>query len=168
LSHEDEWKTFSLYDAFDYYNFKYGSTTHMTLIFNIFVFYTLFNQVNCIILDDSLNTCVRINKSLLFILVTLCEMFIQVLIVEFGAGIFHCVIGGLSFSQWRICILLSLTTFIFNFGIKFIPIEKKIDKYLEKKDIKKEINNINNIELELGGIDIDDNKKIDENFINNK
>ena len=167
-SNEDEWKTFSLYDAFDYYNFQYGSTTHMTLIFNIFVFYTLFNQINCRILDDSLNTCVRINKSLMFILVTLCEMFIQVLIVEFGAGIFHCVIGGLSFSQWRICILLSLTTFIFNFGIKFIPIEKKIDKYLEKKDIKKEINNINNIELELGGIDIDDNKKIDENFINNK
>ena len=151
---QDEWETFSLYDAFDYYNFEYGSTTHMTLIFNIFVIYTLFNQINCRIIDDSLNICSRINKGLMFILVTSCEMFIQILIVEFGSGIFHCVSGGLSYSQWRMCVILSLTTFIVNFAIKFIPIDKKIDKYLEKKQMEKSINKIENIELEMGEIGI--------------
>ena len=124
----------------------------MTLIFNIFVVYTLFNQINCRIIDDSINICSRINKGLMFILVTSCELLIQILIVQFGSGIFHCVSGGLSYSQWRICILFSLTTFIVNFTIKFIPVDKKIDKYLEKKQMEKNINKIGNIELEMGEI----------------
>jgi hypothetical protein len=166
-SNEEEWKTFSLYDAFDYYNFEYGSTTHMTMIYNIFVFYTLFNQINCRIINDSLNICSRINKSFMFIFVTLFEMLIQILIIEFGSGIFHCVYKGLSFYQWRICFLFSMTTFFFNFGFKFIPLEKLINKYLEKKELQKEINNVQEIELEMemGEIVNNDNKKIDENLI---
>ena len=109
---QSEWETFSLYDSFDYYNFQYGSTTHMTLIFNIFVFYTLFNQINCRIINDSLNIFSRINKGLMFCLVTLCEMLIQILIIEFGSGIFHCVSGGLSYKQWEICLLFSFSTLI--------------------------------------------------------
>ena len=50
--------------------------------------------------------------------------------------------------------ILSLTTFIVNFAIKFIPIDKKIDKYLEKKQMEKSINKIENIELEMGEIGI--------------
>ena len=89
------------------------------------------------------------------------------LIIEFGSGIFHCVYKGLSFYQWRICFLFSMTTFFFNFGIKFIPLEKLINKYLEKKELQKEINNVRKIELEMemGEIDNNDNKKIDENLI---
>ena len=60
-----------------------------------------------------------------------------------------------------------MTTLFFNFGIKFIPLEKLINKYLEKKELQKEINNVQKIELEMemGEIDNNDNKKIDENLI---
>jgi len=150
------WNDFSLYDSFDYYNFEYGSTTHMTLIFNIFVIYTLFNQFNCRIIDDSKNICTRINKGIMFIIVTSCELIIQILIVQFGYGIFHCVKGGLSFSQWKISILFSLTTFLFNFIIKFVPLNKVIDSFINKKDLKDEINNLNPLEIELESV-IDDN-----------
>ena len=159
------WGTFSLYDSFDYYNYEYGSTTHMTLIFNIFVIYTLFNQINCRIIDDSINICSRINKGIMFIIVTFCELIIQIFIVQFGYEIFHCVKGGLSFSQWKICILFSLTTFIFNFIIKFIPLNKIMEftiKKIRNKDLKKEVNNLNPIEIELeSAIDDteDDSKK---------
>ena len=138
----------------------------MTLIFNIFVFYTLFNQINCRIIDDSINIFSRINKGFMFIIVTLCEMIIQILIVQFGSGIFHCVIGGLSFRQWKVCILLSLTTVIFSFIIKFLPIDKLINYYLEKIESKKGKKYIENIELEMRGIDFEDNKKIEDNLIN--
>ena len=147
------WGNFSLYDSFDYYNFEYGSTTHMTLIFNIFVLYTLFNQINCRILDDSINICSRINKGIMFIIVTSCELVIQILIVQFGFGIFHCVKGGLSFSQWKISILFSLTTFVFNFIIKFVPLNKLNFFSKNRKDIIEEVNNLNPIEIEMNSLD---------------
>ena len=147
------WSNFSLYDSFDYYNFEYGSTTHMTLIFNIFVIYTLFNQINCRILDDSLNICSRINKSIMFIIVTSCELIIQILIVQFGFGIFHCVKGGLSFSQWKISILFSLTTFIFNFIIKFVPLDKLNIFSRNKRDLIEEADKLNPIEMEMKSLD---------------
>ena len=164
-NNKDEWETFSLYDAFDYYNFEYGSTTHMTLIFNVFVFYTLFNQFNCRIIDDSINIFSRINKGIMFILVTLCEMLIQILIVQFGSGIFHCVKGGLSFSQWKLCFLLSMTTFLFSVLIKYISIDKILNKYIDRKS-KKNINSLQNIELEMGELGLEENQEIDSNLIN--
>ena len=163
-SEPSSWNNFSLYDSFDYYNFEYGSTTHMTLIFNIFVLYTLFNQINCRILDDSLNMCTRINKGVLFIIVTSCELIIQIIIVQFGYGIFHCVRGGLSFSQWKISILFSLTTFLFNFIIKFVHLNKFIDSFMNKKDLKTEVNSLNPIEIELESA-LDENENENKTYI---
>jgi hypothetical protein len=65
----------------------------MTFIFNIFVFYTLFNQFNCRVIDDSYNIFARINKVLKFFFVIFGEM-LQFLIVKNGYGVFHCVKGG--------------------------------------------------------------------------
>ena len=160
------WDNFSLYDSFDYYNFEYGSTTHMTLIFNIFVLYTLFNQFNCRIIDDTKNICTRINKGIMFIIVTSFELLIQILIVQFGYGIFHCVHGGLSFSQWKISILFSLTTFLFSFIIKCIPFNKISNCFKKKNDLKTEINNLNPLEIELETvIDEGSNKKYIKKYL---
>lgn len=41
--------------AYKEYSNANGGTVHMSLIFNVFVIYTLFNQVNCRMIDDSLN-----------------------------------------------------------------------------------------------------------------
>ena len=160
-NNENEWENFSLFDAFDYYNYAYGSTTHMTLIFNIFVFYTLFNQFNCRIIDDSKNILTRINKGFMFLVVTLCEMLIQIFIIEFGSGIFHCVDGGLSFMQWLICLLFSLTTFLVNFLTKLVPLEKYLN--FENKD---KINDLSPINLEMEQIE-NSRHSSDDNIKNN-
>ena len=51
----------SLSVAFKEYSNVNGGTVHMTIIFNVFVIYTLFNQINCRMIDDSFNIFKRMN-----------------------------------------------------------------------------------------------------------
>ena len=125
-----------LFDAFNYYEIEHGATTHMTLIFNVFVFYTLFNQLNCRIIDDSFNTFARIKRGLSFIIVTLVEMIIQVLIVQLSKNVFHVAEGGLSLRQWGYCLVFSITTILFDFIIKLIPLQYLIDRLISKKKVE--------------------------------
>ena len=129
LPNFDEWNKASLFEAHDYYLNYYGGTSHMTLVFDIFVIYTLFNQINCRIIDDSFNTFKRIGKSYMFIGVTIIELGIQILLSQVGYKIFHCVHNGLGFVQWGICFAFSISTMLFNFLIKLIPLEKVIDPW---------------------------------------
>ena len=105
----------------------------------------------------------------MFCLVTFCEMCIQVLIVQFGYSVFHCVYSGLSLKQWRLCFIFSSTTFIVSFATKFLPLEKMIDVYLDKKEKEGNANKLApiQIEMELGIEDNQNNQQGDENLINN-
>ena len=105
----------------------------MSFIFNIFVFYTLFNQINCRVIDDSFNIFIRISRSLLFPLICLLEMGLQVIIIFIGKSPFHIVNDGLTGKQWGICIGFSAITFVISFIAKLIPVHVLIDNYLEKK-----------------------------------
>ena len=120
--------------AFKEYMSRNGSTVHMTLIFNVFVFYTLFNQVNCRVINDGFNIFVRINKCILFILITSCEMGLQALLVEFGSYAFHVTKNGLTIRQWLITFGFAATTFVLSLIIKLIPLEKAIQPYLDVEE----------------------------------
>ena len=124
----------SLSVAYKEYSNNNGGSVHMTLIFNVFVIYTLFNQINCRMIDDSFNIFKRMNRSLLFPLITLCEMILQVIIVIFGRNIFHVANRGLTGEQWGICIGFSAITFVVSIICKLIPLEKFIDKLLAPKE----------------------------------
>ena len=110
----------------------------MTLIFNVFVIYTLFNQINCRMIDDSFNIFKRMQKSLLFPLITICELGLQVIIVIFGKNIFHVANRGLTGEQWGICFGFSAITFVVSIIVKLIPLEGPIDNLLKKEDEKPE------------------------------
>ena len=127
-----------LSEAYTEYINSNCATTHMCLIFNIFVFYTLFNQLNCRVIDDSFNIFIRMNRSLLFPLICLLEMLLQVVIIFIGKSPFHIVNDGLTGVQWGICIGFSAITFVVSFIVKLIPIEKLIDKFLHSKDENKD------------------------------
>ncbi len=130
--------------AFNEYISNLGSTSHMTIIFNTFVFYTLFNQINCRVINDQINIFSRIHRCWLFILITGCEMGLQALLVEFGRNAFHCSKGGLTIQQWGMCFLMSSLTFIVSFFSKFIPIPGSKDKDSnEEKEIVINIDNDN-------------------------
>ena len=134
LPNEKEWNSTTLFKAHDHYMNHYGGTTHMTLIFDIFVCYTLFNQINCRIIDDSFNTFKRINKGFLFCIVTSVELVVQILLSQLGYKVFHCVHWGLSPIQWLICLGFSISTMIFNFFFKLIPLQKCIDPYTKGEE----------------------------------
>ena len=116
----------------EYYNSN-GASTHMTILFNVFVYYTLFNQINCRIIDDSFNIFVRMDKSLLFPLICFVEMALQAIIIEFGNEALHVVERGLTGNQWGFSLLFSFLTFIISIIIKIIPFEKAIDIILFRK-----------------------------------
>ena len=129
----------TLAEAYLEYVKSNSATTHMCLIFNIFVFYTLFNQFNCRVIDDSLNIFIRINRSLLFPLICLLEMALQVIIIFVGNSPFHIVSSGLTGKQWGICIGFSAITFVVSIITKFIPVDRLIDNYLDKKAREEEL-----------------------------
>ena len=129
------------------------ATTHMCLIFNIFVFYTLFNQINCRVIDDSFNIFIRITKSLLFPLICLLEMGLQVVIIYIGKAPLHIINDGFTGEQWGICIGFSAITFFVSFIVKLIPLEIFIDKIIapKKEDEDNEIlhNENNNKDIKI-------------------
>ena len=84
----------TLNDAYDEYIDSNCASTHIRIIFNIFIFYTLFNQINFRVIDDSFNIFVRINKSVLFPLICLVEIGLQVVIIYVGKAPFHIVKEG--------------------------------------------------------------------------
>ena len=121
----------------EYYNSN-GASTHMTILFNVFVYYTLFNQINCRVIDDSFNIFIRMNKSLLFPLICFVEMALQAVIIEFGNEALHVVERGLTLNQWGFTLLFSCITFFISIIVKIIPFEKVIDKILDRRQSEKD------------------------------
>ena len=154
----------NLKEAYKEYVNSNCATVHMSLIFNIFVLYTLFNQINCRIIDDSFNIFVRINRSLLFILICLCEIGLQVAIIYVGKSPFHIINEGLTGGQWGICIGFSAITFVVSFLVKLIPIHVFIDKWIESKGEEEEDeDNKENKEI----VKTDNDKEDKENKLSN-
>ena len=124
----------TLSQAYNQYIDANSGTVHMVIIFNIFVFYTLFNQINCRVIDDSFNIFKRIQNSPFFIIITIFEMGLQVLIIFLGSSPFHIVDKGLTGIQWGICIGFSGITFVISIIAKCIPIDTCLDRALSPKE----------------------------------
>jgi magnesium-transporting ATPase (P-type) len=155
--------------AYDEYYSDNANSSHMTIVFNVFVIYTLFNQINCRVIDDSYNIFLRIENNNLFLIITISELALQVIIVELGGDVFKSTERGLTAGQWFICIGFSLITFMASFLIKLIPVHNMIQKLL---DNKKKSNKIANID-DLIGEEKDNNYVIyqrseDGNIANNR
>ena len=132
--------------AYDQYLYSNSSTTHMTIIFNTFVFFTLFNQINCRIIDDSFNIFSRINKSILFIIIISMEICLQIMIIFFGSSALDIVDQGLTGTQWGISLGFSAITFIISIIGKLIPLDYYLDKFLS---VEQEIPNFDPVAPKL-------------------
>ena len=122
--------------AFNEYLSANGSTAHMTIVFNVFVIYTLFNQINARVLDDGFNIFIRLHHNFFFPLITLSELGLQIIIVFFGNEAFKVVEKGLTGNQWGICIGFSAITFVLSAIVKLIPLDKCIQSCLDKSSAK--------------------------------
>mmetsp|Transcript_839 Transcript_839/g.1169 ORF Transcript_839/g.1169 Transcript_839/m.1169 type:complete len:1176 (-) Transcript_839:130-3657(-) len=80
------------------------NSVHYTLIFNTFVWMTLFNEVNCRKLKGEINVFEGILRNPLFCGILVVTAALQALIVEFGTVAFHVSEGGLNGTHWGISI----------------------------------------------------------------
>ena len=125
-----------------------AQTAHMSMVFNVFVVYTLFNQINCRVIDDSFNIFVRIGSNLFFPCVTVGEIILQIILIEFGADAFKCTERGLTGIQWLICVGFSAITFVLSVISKMIPIQKWFENCLGSCNKNNKVANINDLENE--------------------
>ena len=145
------------YDSYIQYN---ANSSHMTIIFNVFVIYTLFNQINCRVIDDNLNIFVRIGNNMFFPVITLGELILQIFLIQFGGDAFKCTERGLTFMQWLICIGFSLVTFLLSIIIKFIPFDVCIQNILDNISRGNKVAGIDDL---LHKSDLTDESKNNEN-----
>ena len=108
----------NLSNAFKLYSQNQGAPVQLTMIFNIFVLYTLFNQINCRVVDGSKNIFARIKNNPLFIFIEIFEFVVQFIIIEFWNIVFKATKNGITCHQWGICIILSSLTLILDFILK--------------------------------------------------
>ena len=131
--------------AYSFYTHNNANSAHMTIIFNVFVVYTLFNQINCRVIDDSLNIFVRIGNNLFFPIITSCELALQIILIEFGQDAFKCTERGITIIQWLICVGFSLISLLLSVIIKFIPVDVFIQRILDNISKGNEVANVDDL-----------------------
>lgn len=90
-----------------------------TLVFNTFVFLQVFNEINCLRIDDSYNVFKNLFNNHTFIIVQLVVIIGQFIIVEFGGVAFGTV--KLNWYQWLVTVLIGLLSLPVGFIIRLIP-----------------------------------------------
>lgn len=113
-----DWDGTELYSK---YEKTYGSSRHMTNVFNIFVILQIFNLINARRIEDEMNVFSGIFKNWMFCGVWIGITISQVIIIEFTSIAFKVSKGGLHGWHWLIAIILGISTWGVAALIKFIP-----------------------------------------------
>ncbi|KAI7884107.1 PMCA-type calcium-translocating P-type ATPase [Lichtheimia hyalospora FSU 10163] len=90
-----------------------------TMVFNMFVFLQIFNEINCRRVDLSLNVFANITNDWIFLLVQLLVILGQFLIVTFGGIAFRTT--PLTFKQWMITIGIGALSLPVGLIIRMVP-----------------------------------------------
>src|SRR6185437_7239133 len=99
--------------------FNYGDDQLQTLIFNTFVFFQIFNEINCRRLDNKLNIFKGIWANQFFMFIFVLMVGGQVLIVSFGKTAFQ--VTSLNGVQWAISLGLGFISIPVGVIIRYIP-----------------------------------------------
>jgi len=151
----------NLSDAHSFFLSKYGSA-HITVIFNVFVLYTVVNQINVRQIDDSYNIFLNIHKNLTFFLLILIELALQVIIIQVGGVAFKVSLKGLDGPQWGICFAFSSIAMLVNVILKPIPLQKGFEALFNCIEKNKPVENEEAGHVELqGNLVVEVNTKVD-------
>jgi hypothetical protein len=101
--------------------YSYSKSRHLTAVFNLFVFFQIFNMICARKINDELNVFTGITENAYFAVVWLMIVVLQVILIQFSGRVFKCHNKGLTTTQWLWTVLPGLLTFFINFALKFIP-----------------------------------------------
>ncbi|KAI9282250.1 PMCA-type calcium-translocating P-type ATPase [Sporodiniella umbellata] len=113
-----------------------------TMVFNVFVFLQVFNELNCRRINDRLNILSGITHDHLFLFIQALVIVSQVLIVQYGGLAFKTV--PLNLSQWLVTIGIGALSIPVGILIRLLP--KRIP-YFWSENNKDEFNHENNYSL---------------------
>ncbi|KAF5260525.1 hypothetical protein FOXYS1_8812 [Fusarium oxysporum] len=94
-----------------------------TIIFNMFVWMQIFNELNCRRLDNKFNVFVGIHRNLFFILINAIMIGLQIGIVFIGGRVFDIDTDGLNGVQWAISILIAAFSLPWGVLVRIFPDE---------------------------------------------
>ena len=99
----------------------YGSSRHLSNVFNIFVVMTIFNIFNARIINDKFNIFKGVFNNPTFCIIFLFISGAQVLIIFVGSHAMKITHGGLHGYHWLIACVLGITTWFTSALFKCIP-----------------------------------------------
>ena len=85
---------------------------HFTMIFNVFVLMTLFNEINCRKIHGEQNVFRGIFTNPIFYGIWIVTFVVQILLVQYGSFAFACV--ALTLEQWMWCFLFGTAVLLWN------------------------------------------------------
>jgi Ca2+ transporting ATPase len=85
---------------------------HFTMIFNVFVLMTLFNEINCRKIHGEKNVFNGIFTNPIFYGIWIVTFVVQILLVQYGSFAFSCV--ELTLEQWMWCFFFGVTVLLWN------------------------------------------------------
>merc|ERR1712071_304229 len=93
---------------------------HYTLIFNVFVWMQLFNEINCRNLNGEFNVFKGFFKIWLFPFVLGSTAVIQVVMIQYGSHALHVHEGGLSLELWIVSVVIGAMSLPVQQAINFL------------------------------------------------
>ena len=103
------------------YEKEFGPSRHYTIVFTVFVMLQFFNMLNARKINDEHNIFAGIGDNTMFLVIWLGIFIVQVWITQFTADVFQVARGGLSMTQWIICLWIGFSSWVVDFAIKFVP-----------------------------------------------
>ena len=100
---------------------------HFTIIFNTFVLFQIFNEVNARKIHGERNVFNGIWRNWIFLVIMLGQVTVQIIIVQFGDVVFST--KGLSLDLWLWCIFLGSTELLVGQLLTLIPVSKLPDLF---------------------------------------
>ncbi len=96
------------------------SSQHFTLIFNTFIMFIIFNEVNARKVHGEYNAFSGIWRNWIFLVTVVIQITVQVIIVQFGGDAFHT--RGLNLDLWLWCIFLGGTELLIGQLLTLVPL----------------------------------------------
>jgi len=101
-----------------------NSTEHYTILFNVFVFMQVFNEINARELGNNMNVFRGLHKSYLFMAIIVITTLVQVIFVELGGMFTQCT--PLSATKWFSTIGIGAFSLVIGVFQRLIPIKEPV------------------------------------------
>lgn len=100
---------------------KLTPSRHMTIVFNLFVFFQIWNMLCAKKIDDELNIFEGFFTNYAFLVIWLIIFGLQIVFIEAFGTSFKVHVNGLTSEHWTWSVGVALLAFPMNFILKFVP-----------------------------------------------